>query len=234
MLEVVDLALAYRDGDGSSIHALAGIDLSVTAGEMVALYGPSGSGKTTLLSIIAALLRPDRGRVLVGDRHVTELAPGDAARYRREDLGFIRQTADLIDGVPMLAQACSKLFAQGVTPRTARREILPLLERLGLGDRLRHKPEQLSTGERQRVAIARALAPGPLLVLADEPTAALDTARSHDVLALLRELCTERGAVLLLATHDERAARYADRAITLLDGQLRPHIADPGESVERL
>jgi len=230
MLQLLEVAKSYRDGDGSSIDALAGVDLDVAGGEMVALYGPSGSGKTTLLSIIAAVLQPDRGQVLVDGVDVGRLTRREIDHYRRQVLGYITQTPDLFPGVPIAAQAPSKLFARGLPPREAIEQVTPLLERLGLGKRLRHTPEQLSAGERQRVAIARALAPGPRLVVADEPTAALDTRRSRTVLELLRELCAERDVALLLATHDERAAGYADRAIALVDGHLRAHDPDTAET----
>lgn len=230
MLQLRGVAKSYRDGDGSAIDALAGVDLDVAAGEMVALYGPSGSGKTTLLAIIAAILRPDRGQVLVDGIDVSGLTRRELDAYRRQVLGYITQTPDLFAGVPIIAQAPSKLFARGLAPRQAVEQITPLLERLGLGERLRHKPEQLSAGERQRVAIARALATGPRLVVADEPTAALDTARSRAVLELLRELCVERDVALLLATHDERAADHADRSIALVDGQMRAHAPDPAQA----
>jgi putative ABC transport system ATP-binding protein len=225
VLELVDLVKHYRVGDGEPVRAVDGVSLTVGPGELVVLYGPSGSGKTTLLMLIAALLRPDRGSVRVAGREITALSKRDAARYRRQELGFVRQSLDLIPGVRTGDNAALKLFgAHG--PREARRLVTPLLERLGLGERLGHRAEQLSMGERQRVMIARALSTGPSLVLADEPTGSLDTQRGREVLELLREVCREQRVATLLVTHDPRAAAYADRVHALCDGHLTEH--EPG------
>jgi len=227
MLTLTGLVKHYRDGDGGTIPALDGVSLTVGAGELIALYGPSGSGKTTLLSIVAALLPPDAGAVRVDGRDVTKLGAGEAAGYRLRELGYIAQTPDLMPGVSAVDNAALKLLDLRRRPREARREVSPLLERLGLGRRLRHRPDQLSAGERQRVAIARALAAQPKLVLADEPTGALDSVRSREVLGLLRDLCRERGVAMVLATHDAQAAAYADHGQALLDGRLVDYVPDP-------
>jgi putative ABC transport system ATP-binding protein len=190
---------------------------------MVALYGPSGSGKTTLLMIVAALMRPDRGAALVNGRDITRLSPGEAARYRRLELGYVSQSLDLLPGVPAIDNAALKLFDMRLGVRESHRRIVPLMERLGLGQRLRHRPEQLSTGERQRVLIARALSSGPSLILADEPTGSLDSARSREVLTLLTDICREQQVAMVLATHDPQAARFATHVRELRDGQLTVH-----------
>lgn len=202
------------------MRALDGVSMSIARGELVALYGPSGSGKTTLLTIVAALLRPDSGAVLVNGRDITGLSPRDAARYRRLDLGYVSQSLDLMPGVSAIDNAALKLFDTRIGVREAHRRITPLMDRLGLGARLRHRAEQLSTGERQRVLIARALATAPQIVLADEPTGSLDTKRSREVLTLLTEICEEQNVAMLLVTHDPQAAAVADRVHTLTDGQL--------------
>jgi len=220
VLEIRELVKHYPAGGGEVVRALDGVSMSITAGELVALYGPSGSGKTTLLTIVAALLRPDRGAVIVNGHDITGLSARDAARYRRVDLGYVSQSLDLMPGVPAIDNAALKLFDQRIGVREAHRRIAPLMERLGLGERLRHRPDQLSSGERQRVLIARALATGPRLVLADEPTGNLDSRRSREVLTLLTEVCTERDVAMLLVTHDPQAAKYASRVHTLSDGQL--------------
>jgi putative ABC transport system ATP-binding protein len=220
MLYVRELVKHYPAGGGEVVRALNGISMTIEPGELVALYGPSGSGKTTLLTIIAALLRPDRGAVLVNGRDVTDLSAREAARYRRLDLGYVSQSLDLMPAVPAVDNAALKLFDLRIGIREAHRRITPLMERLGLGERLHHRPEQLSSGERQRVLIARALATGPRLVLADEPTGSLDTKRSREVLTLLTEICREQHVAMLLATHDPQAAAFASRALTLTDGQL--------------
>jgi putative ABC transport system ATP-binding protein len=220
MLELRDLLRHYQSGDGEVVRAVDGVSMSIAAGELVALYGPSGSGKTTLLMLIAALLRPDAGAVLMDGRDISELSDADAARYRLHELGFVRQSLNLVPGVSALDNAALKLLGIDIGAREAHRRMMPLLERLGLQQRVKHRSEQLSMGERQRVMIARALSTEPKLLLADEPTGSLDSARSREVLGLLTEVCRERGVAVLLVTHDPQAARYADRVHTLLDGKL--------------
>jgi putative ABC transport system ATP-binding protein len=220
MLELRDLVKHYQAGDGELVHAVDGVSLSVCAGELVALYGPSGSGKTTLLMLIAALLAPDEGIVRMDGRNVSGLSDTDAARYRLRELGFVRQSLNLVPGVSALDNAALKLMGLDVGSREARRRARPLLERLGLEQRMTHRAEQLSMGERQRVMIARALSTEPKLLLADEPTGSLDSARSREVLALLTEICRERDVAVLLVTHDPQAAAYADRVHALRDGKL--------------
>ncbi len=200
--------------------------LQVAPGEMVALYGPSGSGKTTLLLMIATLLEPTAGSVLIGGRDVSSLSEREASHFRLDELGFIRQNFDLLPGVSAIDNAILKLLKR-MRWREAQREIEPLLWRLGLGERLRHRAETLSMGERQRVMIARALSTGPRLLLADEPTGSLDTRRSCEVLELLRELCAERNVAVVLVSHDPQAARYADRVLALRDGRLGAYDPDP-------
>ncbi|HXB64007.1 MAG TPA: ABC transporter ATP-binding protein [Solirubrobacteraceae bacterium] len=220
MLELRDLVKLYPVGDGEPVHAVDGVSLRVAAGELVALYGPSGSGKTTLLMMAAALLAPDRGAVLVGGREVSSLSAGEAASYRLRELGFVRQSLELLPGASALDNAALKLLGAGATPRQAKRDVVPLLKQLGLDGRYGHRAEQLSMGERQRVMIARALSTDPKLVLADEPTGSLDTVRGREVLELLAGVCREREVATLLVTHDPQAAGYADRVHALRDGRL--------------
>jgi putative ABC transport system ATP-binding protein len=220
VLELRELCKSYAVGDAEPVRAIDGLSLSIAAGELVALYGPSGSGKTTLLMLIAAVLRADSGSILVGARDISALSAREAAGYRMHELGFIRQSLDLITGASALDNAAVKLLGKPASVREARHRVAPLLTRLGLGERLEHRAEQLSMGERQRVMIARALSTDPKLVLADEPTGSLDTERGREVLALLQELCRERNMAVLLVTHDPEAAAYADRVHTLRDGRL--------------
>lgn len=226
MLELRDLVKHYRSGDGEVVHAVDGVSTSIAAGELVALYGPSGSGKTTLLMLIAALLAPDAGAVLMDGRDVSELSDADAARYRLRELGFVRQSLNLVPGVSALDNAALKLLGVDIGAREAHRRVKPLLERLGLGGRIKNRAEQLSMGERQRVMIARALSTEPKLLLADEPTGSLDSTRSREVLGLLTEICRERGVAVMLVTHDPQAAGYADRVHALLDGKLVDYTPD--------
>jgi putative ABC transport system ATP-binding protein len=225
-LEIRDLVKHYRVGDSEPVHAVDGLSLSIAAGELVALYGPSGSGKSTLLMLIAALVRPDAGSVLVNGRDLASLSDAEQSRYRLRELGLVDQTFDLLPGGNVLQNAALKLWMLENT-RKAEHRVRPLLERLGLGERLRHRADQLSTGERQRVMIARALSTEPKLVLADEPTGNLDTRRGGEVLELLGELCREQQTAVLLVTHDPQATMFADRVLALRDGRLvdyRPEV----------
>jgi putative ABC transport system ATP-binding protein len=170
--------------------------------------------------LIAALLRPDAGVVALAGREISGLSDHDAALFRLHELGFVRQSLNLIPGASAVDNAALKLMGTDVSAREARRRIEPLLERLGLDERRKHRAEQLSMGERQRVMIARALSTEPKLLLADEPTGSLDTVRGKQVLALLAETCRERNVAVLLVTHDPQAASFADRVVSLRDGRL--------------
>jgi putative ABC transport system ATP-binding protein len=219
VLELRKLVKHYPVGDGEPVRAVDGVSLSIAAGELVALYGPSGSGKTTLLKLTAALLRPDSGAVVVDGRDISKLPDTEASRYRLYELGLIDQSFDLLPGANVLQNAAMKLWLIERTG-SAERRVQPMLERLGLGARLKRRPAQLSMGERQRVMIARALSTEPKLLLADEPTGNLDTQRSREVLELLSEVCREHGTAVLLVTHDPQAAAFADRVHALRDGRI--------------
>ena len=223
MLEIHDLLKQYQDGDGEPIRAVNGVSLSIAAGEFFALYGPSGSGKSTLIELIAGFQTPDRGKVLVNGKDVATLSEKQHGDYLLRVLGIIGQPRDLLPGASARTNAALKLVRDH--PRDAPRLIEPLLRELGLGDRMTHPTNKLSTGERQRVLIAQALAMKPKLVLADEPTGNLDSRRGRQILELLRDLCRTRGTAVLLATHDPQAAALADRVRELRDGRL--HDYDP-------
>jgi putative ABC transport system ATP-binding protein len=226
MLELRELVKHYETAGEETVKAVDGVSMSVDAGEMVALYGPSGSGKTTLLLMVAALLTPTSGQVLVGGRDVSSLSEREASHFRLREMGFVRQSFDLLPGVSAIDNAVLKLLKY--TPwKQAHEQVRPLLQRLGLGGRLQHRAETLSMGERQRVMIARALSTEPKLLLADEPTGSLDTQRSREVLELLRGLCRERGVAIVLVSHDPQAAAYADRVLALRDGRLGDY--DPAQ-----
>src|ERR1700722_782607 len=218
MLELRELVKHYPAVGGETVRAVDGVSLKVNAGEMVALYGPSGSGKTTLLLMVATLLAPTAGAVLIGGRDISSLSEREASNFRLTELGFIRQNFDLLPGVSAIDNTVLKLL-KAMRWRDAQRQVTPLLERLGLGERLHHRAETLSMGERQRVMIARALSTEPSLLLADEPTGSLDSERGREVLELLRELCRERSVAIVLVSHDPQAARYADRVFALRDGK---------------
>jgi putative ABC transport system ATP-binding protein len=219
VLELSDLVKRYQVGSGEPICAVDRVSMSVAPGELVAIYGPSGSGKTTLLELIAGMLRPDSGTVLVAGQDIFAMSRREMDEYRLRQLGVIGQPHHLIAGARAVENASLKLLLTHGRKRGTPL-IEALLEELGLKDRMRHRTEELSMGERQRVLIAMALAIDPKLVLADEPTASLDTGRTREVLALLRGLCVGRGAATLVVTHDPVAAGFADRVYELRDGRL--------------
>ncbi len=219
MLELDRVVKHYQSGTGE-VRAVRGVDLAIAPGEMVALLGPSGSGKTTLLLLAAALLQPDAGRVRFAGRDLSTLNEKEACDYLMNDVGFIYQDVHLMPRVSTLENAAIKLVLGGMGMRDAQSRARPWLERVGLGNHLERIPSELSGGERQRVAIARALCGEPTLILADEPTGNLDSARSAEMIALLRSIAHERSAGVLLVTHDAEAALIADRCCTLRDGEL--------------
>jgi putative ABC transport system ATP-binding protein len=220
MLELEGVVKHYSGPGGEVVRAVDGVTLRVEAGEIVALHGPSGSGKSTLLMLAAALMVPDAGRVLYDGVDLATLSASAAADYQRDQIGFVYQSFHLMADVPAVENAAIKLLANHVSLKQARRMAVPWLERVGLGKRLDHTPDQLSGGERQRVAIARALISEPRLILADEPTGSLDTRRGGEILALLADICDQRQAAMLLVTHDPQAAAIADRIYALRDGKL--------------
>jgi putative ABC transport system ATP-binding protein len=228
-LALCDVVKHYA-GARETVRAVDGVTLRVASGELVAVYGPSGAGKTTLLLLAAAVLAPDSGKVLFDELDVSTLSDRDRARYRRESVGFIFQAFHLMGSMSALDNATIKLAAGGLTVREARVKARVWLERVGLSDRLDHKPQELSMGERQRVAIARALVNQPGLLLADEPTGNLDSERTREILALLRDVCHERMIPGLLVTHDLEAMPFVDRAYMLRDGQLSEEL-DAGLAV---
>ncbi|MGA9875639.1 MAG: ABC transporter ATP-binding protein [Solirubrobacteraceae bacterium] len=219
MLELEGVVKHYHGG-GEQVRAVDGVSLTVAPGEMVALFGPSGSGKTTLLLLIAALLKPDQGVILYGGHEVSAMSESQASEYLLREVGFVFQGFHLMPRVTAVENAARKLIVGGVGVREARALAIPWLERVGLGDRLNRTPEKLSGGERQRVAIARALAGEPGLILADEPTGNLDSTRSREIVELLRSIARERGACVVLVTHDQETAAIADHRCTLRDGKL--------------
>jgi putative ABC transport system ATP-binding protein len=212
-LEITDLTVEYARSE-YVIRPLDKLSVSAGDGELVLLLGPSGSGKTTLLSCLAALLTPAGGQVRVGDTHVTGLT-GQAVRdYRRHGVGVVFQAFNLIPSLTARENVAAPLRLAGVGRRAANERAEGLLERVGLGERMTHRPGQLSGGQQQRVAIARALVHDPPLILADEPTAHLDYVQVEEVLRLIRELATP-GRLVVVSTHDERFTPLADKVVEL-------------------
>lgn len=226
MLQLDDVRKRYVSGIGSVVDAVDGVSLSVAAGEMVALSGPSGSGKTTLLHLAAALLPTDSGKITLDDRDISRLSPNEADDYRRLSVGFVFQDTYLMPSVSIAENAALKLLVDPISIGAARRRAEPWLARVGLGDRLRAIPQELSGGERQRVAIAMALANEPPLVLADEPTSSLDSGTGAEILTMLRDIAHERGAAILVVTHDPQAETIADRTLQMRDGRIQARAAD--------
>jgi putative ABC transport system ATP-binding protein len=207
--------------DGTLVQALVDVDLKLAAREFVALRGPSGSGKSTLLSILGCLDRPTSGRYLLGGTDVSRLDRGMRAWVRLHYLGFVFQSFHLIPDCTALENVVLPLTYAGVVRAERESRATALLERVGLGARAGHLPAQLSGGERQRVAIARSLACRPPLLLADEPTGALDTHTGNEILALLLSLRENEGVTVLLVTHDPAIAAHADRQVYICDGRLK-------------
>lgn len=213
-LEVRDVTLELGDGD-ARIRALDSVSLTVDAGEFVAIVGPSGSGKSSLLAVAGALTAVDRGDVLVHGTDVGALRPGGAARFRLSTIGFVFQSGNLIPALTAADQLrlVARLAGRRIDP-------MPLLASVGMGHRAGHRPGQLSGGERQRVGIARALVNTPSLLLVDEPTAALDRQRSHDVVQLLADRAHRSNVAVLMVTHDHDVLGHCDRVLEMVDGRL--------------
>ncbi|HVO05728.1 MAG TPA: ABC transporter ATP-binding protein [Burkholderiaceae bacterium] len=209
----------YRLGQ-HVVRALQGVDLEVHPGEMLALTGPSGSGKSTLLNLAGLIDRPDRGELHFRGRRVDGIDDAQATLLRRDAIGFVFQSFNLVPVMTVADNVDYPLFLGGVDARERRRRVAQVLQAVGLAEHAAHRPDALSGGQRQRVAIARALVKQPALVIADEPTASLDSHTADQVLDLMRERGHEQGAAFLVATHDARALRRCDRVIDLRDGRI--------------
>ncbi len=218
-IEVQGLHKAYRRGTTLS-PVLNGIDLKIGPGRCVFLVGPSGSGKTTLLSILGCILSPDAGRVRVLGRDLARLVPAERALLRRDHIGFVFQRFHLIRGLSAWENVGLPLTLRGQSPRALRPRALALLAAVGLADQADKQPAGMSTGQCQRVALARALAGDPELVLADEPTAALDAHNGQEVMRLLRRLTVDQGKSAIVVTHDPRIFDYADEVYRLDEGRI--------------
>jgi len=209
----------YRTGD-VEVAALRGLDLTVEAGELVAVMGLSGSGKTTLLNCLSGLDDIDAGRVLIGGRDLFAMRDADRTEHRARSMGFVFQSFNLIPVFTAVENVELPLLLVGTDRRQARARALRILDRVGLGHRAGHRPNELSGGEQQRVTIARALVARPAIVWADEPTGNLDTAMAGQVMELLCQLNTEEGQTIVLVTHDPAIGAAAGRLVRMLDGRL--------------
>jgi putative ABC transport system ATP-binding protein len=219
VIRVENATRVYQTGEIET-RALRGVSLSIESGEFTGLVGPSGSGKTTLLQLIGCLDQPSSGHVFVNGKQVSGLNRSQRADMRRGTIGFIFQFFALIPTLTAYENIELPLLLDGHSPHERRERVLHLLDSVGLADRAQNRPDQLSGGEQQRVAIARALAPEPALILADEPTANLDTANGKNVMETMKRLNQETGVTFVFATHDPRVILYARRVITLRDGLI--------------
>jgi putative ABC transport system ATP-binding protein len=219
VIELQDVSRVYRIGEVET-PALRGVDLTIEESEFTAIVGPSGSGKTTLLQLIGCLDRPTGGTVRINGEDVTRLSASKRADLRKGTIGFVFQFFALIPGLTAYENVELPLLLTGARKRKRRERVNELLEAVGLSDRARHRPDQMSGGEQQRVAIARALATHPVLVLADEPTANLDTENGNQVMEIMERLNEETGTTFIFATHDPRVIPYARRTIELRDGRI--------------
>jgi putative ABC transport system ATP-binding protein len=218
IIDVADVTKVYRSGD-VSVDALRGVSLVVREGELVSVMGASGSGKTTLLGILGCLDRPTTGAYLLVGQEMSTLGEKQRARVRGERIGFVFQAYNLLPRSSAYKNVELPLVYAGVRPRERRRRVLEALAEVGLAERARHRPAQLSGGEQQRVAIARALVVRPSVLLADEPTGNLDSESAEGVLTLLERL-NRRGATIVLVTHSEEVAERASRIVRLADGRI--------------
>ena len=222
MIEVMDVHKSYRSGD-RWIEALRGVTCAIPKGRCAFIVGPSGSGKSSLLYLLGALDRPTSGAIKVQGDDLAKMTDAEQDRYRREKVGFIYQSFNLIGNLSAVDNALVSFIPTGLTPEL-RKKAADLLTEVGLGDRLDHRPRQLSGGEQQRVAIARALIKDPVLVLADEPTGELDSKAGDEIYRILRRLQHQRQSTLVVVTHDRRFITPDDIVLEIQDGKLYKHV----------
>lgn len=218
VIELKDITKTYRLGD-EELNALDNVSFTVNAGEFIAITGPSGSGKSTLANIIGGLDRPTEGKVMVDGKDLAHVKDTELSAYRNTHIGFVFQSFNLQGTNTSLENVMLPLVFARMKPKDRKVRAKECLDAVGLGDRLNHKPNQLSGGQRQRVAIARALAVKPSIIIADEPTGNLDTARGDEIMKLLKDL-NKQGITLIIITHDPTIARQAERMVQIRDGKL--------------
>lgn len=219
LIQVKKLSKVYRMG-AEKVYALRDVDLEIKRGEMVCLLGPSGSGKSTLLNCLAGLERPNKGEIVIGGIHLEQLNEARVTRFRSLNVGFVFQSYNLIPTLNAMENVTLGLMLKGMPKKRYEAEARRVLELVGLGERLKHRPNQMSGGQQQRVSIARALVGNPKLLFADEPTGNLDTKTSCEVMDLISSVAKKQNITVIMVTHDEEMTRYADRMMHLRDGQI--------------
>ena len=219
LAQLINMTKIYRMSADVSVEALRGVNLTVEAGDYLAIMGPSGSGKSTLLNLMGCLDRPTGGQYMLGGEDVSRLSDAALSEVRGQRIGFVFQSFNLIPQLAALDNIEVPLFYQGIQRRVRRKRAAELADRVGLGARARHRPTELSGGEQQRVAIARALANDPLILLADEPTGNLDSRTGNDILDLFDDLA-ERGRTLIVVTHDPQVGERTHRIVRMADGKV--------------
>jgi putative ABC transport system ATP-binding protein len=224
-LELRRVSKSYGEG-AAEVHAIQDINLSVDQGSLVAVMGPSGSGKSTLLTIAGSLEEPTSGEVLIDGAELTKMSRNDKARLRRRTIGYVFQDYNLLAGLTAVENVSLPLELDGLSPKKARLAGMAALEELGLGDRAAHYPDELSGGERQRVSIARAVVGERHLLLADEPSGALDSTNGDTVMRMILAAC-HRGVAAVIVTHDAQLASWADRVVFLRDGRVVDQTVPP-------
>ncbi len=229
LYQVKDLKKSYHRGD-QTVHALRGVNLEIPSGQFVSIMGPSGSGKSTLLHLLGGLDRPTSGQVLIHDQGIESLSDHDLSLFRRRKLGFIFQFFNLLPTLSALENVALPQLLDGKSISEIEPRAKQLLEQIGMGHRLHHKPDQLSGGEMQRVAIARALISDPVVLLADEPTGNLDSKTGESVLELLAQMVKTTQKSIVMVTHDSKAASYGNRLIKLRDGNIESDELQAGRS----
>lgn len=222
IVETRDLSKSYMFGSGVRVEALKEINMEIEEGEFVSFMGPSGSGKSTLLNIVGCLDQPSSGRVFIEGSEIDYRNSSSLVKLHRQTIGFVFQAFNLISTMNALENVCYPMYFNGVSRSRQKQRATELLDLVGLGDRMRHLPSELSGGEQQRVAIARALANSPRLILADEPTGNLDSGTGKKITALMKNINREQNISFVVTTHDSEMARAADRVVKLSDGEIIP------------
>ena len=226
VIETHNLSKIYQGPNNLTVRAVDTANITIEAGEFAALVGPSGSGKTTMLAMLAALLEPTEGNICIDGLEIGRLKESQRVRFRREKIGFTFQSNNLVPYLTVRENVEMMLRLNNRYSRNSRDESLDLLERLGLCERLNSLPNQLSGGQRQRVAIARSMIHGPSVILADEPTASLDTERAYQVTQLYADLIHENNKAGIMVTHDLRMCKYVDKIIQIEDGRISSILDD--------